>query len=349
MYEYCKSKLSPKCASVYECLLSECSAYSEDIDCGFASTDEVSAAYIALSDDHPELFWLPREYMIKGRIMLGRQKSRIEIKNIYSRSEIRTIIADFERVKAEILRKSALQTLKGNKEKVVCDFILSHTKYEVNNTYNQDSSSAIYKGRAQCSGISKAVKLMLDWVGIDSVFVRGESKSSSTTKPQPHAWNIVFLDGIAYQLDVTFMLGSNRSNSPPFNYSFFNYTDFEMRKLHSWDENAYPVCNREWREGASGPSSPSRPLGAVSAASRPAMIISPNMKSVATMFELKQELKRAVLANRHYLEVFCCMPFEQNELYNKVGNVCKFALKELNVTANVTYTVGGNGVIKIKW
>ena len=55
--------------------------------------------------------------------------------------------------------------------------------------------------RAQCEGIAKAVKVLLNAVDVKCIVVTGESVKSG--KRVPHAWNMVNIDGQPYHFDVT--------------------------------------------------------------------------------------------------------------------------------------------------
>lgn len=55
--------------------------------------------------------------------------------------------------------------------------------------------------KAQCEGIAKAVKVLLNAVDVKCIVVMGDSVKNG--RSVPHAWNIVDIGADPYQLDVT--------------------------------------------------------------------------------------------------------------------------------------------------
>lgn len=84
--------------------------------------------------------------------------------------------------------------------------------------------------RAQCEGIAKAVKVLLNAVDIKCIVVTG--KADGNGQNGPHAWNIVNIDGKAYQLDITWDIGAGGKNKDRMAYDYFNLTDGMMYMDH---------------------------------------------------------------------------------------------------------------------
>lgn len=55
--------------------------------------------------------------------------------------------------------------------------------------------------KAQCEGIAKELKVLLNAVDVKCIVVTGDSVKSGQSVP--HAWNIVNIGEEPYQLDVT--------------------------------------------------------------------------------------------------------------------------------------------------
>lgn len=94
--------------------------------------------------------------------------------------------------------------------------------------------------RAQCEGIAKAVKVLLNAVDVKCIVATGNADGNG--QKGPHAWNIVNIDGNAYQLDVTWDIGAIGKNKDRMAYDYFNLTDEMMNKDHIPDSKL-PVCN----------------------------------------------------------------------------------------------------------
>lgn len=93
--------------------------------------------------------------------------------------------------------------------------------------------------KAQCEGIAKAVKVLLNAVDVKCIVATGETKAHGT--PAAHAWNIVNIDGEPYQLDVTWDIGAMRTGRKSICHDYFNLTDAVMNLEHKSDRK-YPAC-----------------------------------------------------------------------------------------------------------
>ncbi len=134
------------------------------------------------------------------------------------------------------------------KELSLHDYIVNNTRYDYDNYLknNIPESSfneygALVLGVAVCEGYTRAMKLMCDLSGIECIIVTGYSISSGIR--EPHAWNIVKIDGEYYHLDVTNDDGQVASDgSSVLLYDYFNLPDSEMKLYCDWNRTAYPAC-----------------------------------------------------------------------------------------------------------
>jgi hypothetical protein len=146
-----------------------------------------------------------------------------------------------------LLKKEALSITQGiegvqggdeyQKEKVLHDRLINRIVYD--NDYDKNAAIAhsiigvfVFK-KAVCDGISKAMKYLLNRVGIRSIVVDGIGYSG---EEENHAWNIVKINGKAYHLDATW----NIRNEIGIRYDYFNLTDEDIRKDHSFVHKTPP-------------------------------------------------------------------------------------------------------------
>ena len=94
--------------------------------------------------------------------------------------------------------------------------------------------------RAQCEGIAKAVKVLLNAVDVRCIVVTGESVKNG--KRVPHAWNMVNIDGQPYHLDVTWDIGGIGSSFKRIPYDYYNLSDQLIIKEHKADTQL-PTCS----------------------------------------------------------------------------------------------------------
>ena len=126
------------------------------------------------------------------------------------------------------------------KELFVHDFCLANFTYDY--TFNEHSFSPLgllaYK-TGVCEGISRFVKIALDYLRVDCMLVSGTARSTENKPPELHMWNIVSINGNTYHLDVTF----NMSQSTRIKrYDYFNLSDFDIKKDHFITSKA-PKCS----------------------------------------------------------------------------------------------------------
>lgn len=93
--------------------------------------------------------------------------------------------------------------------------------------------------RAQCEGIAKAVKVLLNAVDVKCIVATGIA--TGKRESGPHAWNIVNLDGTAYHMDVTWDIGARQSGTGEIAYDYFNISDELIIKSHKADSKL-PEC-----------------------------------------------------------------------------------------------------------
>ena len=134
------------------------------------------------------------------------------------------------------------------KELRVHDWICQNVEYDYEGTDKDKVSRVIASHnilgvfahhKAQCEGIAKAVKVLLNAVDVKCIVVTGDSIKSGQCVP--HAWNIVDIGGEPYQLDVTWDIGAVKARK--IIYDYFNLTDSLMNLEHR-SENILPKCNK---------------------------------------------------------------------------------------------------------
>ena len=89
------------------------------------------------------------------------------------------------------------------KVKAIYDYICANVEYDFENLNNQEydlkysAYAAMVNGKAVCQGYSNLFYRMALEAGVETRIVTGQSSG------EPHAWNIVKLDGVWYCLDCT--------------------------------------------------------------------------------------------------------------------------------------------------
>ncbi len=146
---------------------------------------------------------------------------------------------------AEAVVKKVAAAVEGksdyDKVKYFHDYVCAHTVYDNENVDNgivTDEASSAYgalvKGVAVCSGYAKAFALLCDAADIDVYYVTGPTEDAY------HAWNTVKVDGVWYQIDLTW---DDREDG--LIYDYFLVTDEYMAQSRDWDKNKIPACTSD--------------------------------------------------------------------------------------------------------
>lgn len=121
--------------------------------------------------------------------------------------------------------------------------IAVHDYLVVNTVYVEDQAEADYlataysvliDGEGQCQGYSEAFTALLMISGIETKVISGDALDSSATY-QPHAWNLVKIDGDWYHADATWDDPIPDTGGSAIHTYLFRSDDFFERD-HSWSD-----------------------------------------------------------------------------------------------------------------
>lgn len=118
------------------------------------------------------------------------------------------------------------------------DYIISNTEYKNrDNERDHNILGPLLDGYAVCEGYAKAFDLFMYAMDIDCILVTGEAG-------EPHAWNIVWIDGVPYHIDLTWddPLGLLGFDSGKISYEYFLLPEAYITKTHSFEVTDYPYC-----------------------------------------------------------------------------------------------------------
>lgn len=170
---------------------------------GYSLTEaQVRTAVKALTDDHPEIFWLT------GTIgyYSGDSTTVIQMYSKYSPEEIDARVNAVRSV-ANAFYATVPDGLSAfEREVMVHDYLIGHVAYDDSvDTINLDNNSpdiytvygAMVNQVAVCEGYARAFQMLMNGLGVDCVGLMGSSQE------QMHMWNAVKTEDGWYQTDVT--------------------------------------------------------------------------------------------------------------------------------------------------
>ena len=160
----------------------------------------------------------------------------ITIEKYYSKEEITKI----NEVADKVIKEKTNNTMPiKEKIKIIHDYIIDNTEYDKlkndnanDTTYkSQTAYGALIEGYATCNGYSDAMAIFLSKINVINYKISNEN----------HIWNLVYLDGTWYHLDLTWDDPISETNTNRDTY--FLITTDELEKLndgtHYYDKKIY--------------------------------------------------------------------------------------------------------------
>lgn len=174
------------------------------------------------NDDYLERSWL--EIKPKAKITVEGIETTMEVTYLTTKAQEEYINSELDKITKSLVNEN-MSTLQ--KVKIINDYIINRYDYD----YTQKSLSvysALTTSVAVCQGYSMTAYKMFNYAGIENRIIVG------TLKGTPHSWNIVKIDGIWYQLDIT------NNDAIEKNKYFLVSDDTLSLNQYSWDKEKYP-------------------------------------------------------------------------------------------------------------
>ncbi len=174
------------------------------------------AARYAFYADHPEMFYvnfqcleirITKDAENKYHAYLGSGRyANYYISGFNNENEVETAIQEFDAKVNEIVEKVNNIQVEANKNKLIQQIKLVHNEIIYNTGYRLESDctegfegflgtpyGALVKNQAVCEGYARALKVVLDKLGINNILVQGTHQSRNAAAV-PHMWNYVEID-----------------------------------------------------------------------------------------------------------------------------------------------------------
>ena len=236
-YEHCDESIK----KIYAEVLLILNAHAEDILVSAKDEDEIATAFKCVFQDHPEIFWISG-YSYCRYSTLGKEYYTFTGKYTHSEAECKSLKS---RISSYITGfKQGIRSGMSDyeKEKYAYEYIAKHTEYDTEAEDNQSILSVFLHGKSVCQGYAKAFQYLLQSVDVPCTMVVGEVYNGDG-----HAWNMVYLDGNYYHVDVTWgdsaLSQSGTPDKDDVNYAYLNVTSQEMALTRKEDNIlALPYC-----------------------------------------------------------------------------------------------------------
>lgn len=231
------------------------------------SVFEINSAVSKIMNDSAELFyvkdcissWAPDKDKSSGTITININYMYPKDKIIQMKNELNS------KIDSIINKEVQMDMSSSTKELMLHDYIVMNTTYkseesssdssltelinrlkDLGSTLNGSSDSGVgsvpgelstsysvlVKGRGDDRGYARAMKQLLNKVGIECMVVEGTE----------YTWNIVKVEGDYYHLDASADKMNNEEEIEVLTHDYFNIPDLEMTKYYEWDKSKYPAC-----------------------------------------------------------------------------------------------------------
>lgn len=233
---YCYREISEHQKKIYRIILTAARNMTEGFfTVGYYSENiqtDIAIAYQAVSNDNPELFWLPYSYLING-VSEGSEKVSIALSYnseahscsyLIQRSEQEQMSRRLEAAASEIISKAADHS-RFEAEIILHDELCKRVVYTSGEAEGlvYTAFGALVNGKAVCEGYARAMQLLCGKLGIPCILVFGESRGTG------HMWNLIDPGDGWYHLDVTW---DDNADGKPY-YLYFNLNDDEISDDHT--------------------------------------------------------------------------------------------------------------------
>lgn len=195
---------------------------------GKATTAEVSKAFDAVLAGDDYLKFAIRSY--RFAVSTDRRASTLTFTMKYWENAAQTAYVNAR--SKEILAKIVTKDMNAHqKVKAIHDWVLLNVAYD-RTLVRHSAYDALKSGLTVCQGYATLTYRLLTDAGIPARIVEG------TVNTGAHAWNLVKLDGVWYQLDTTFddPVPDVKGRTT---YGYYLVTDGQLGRDHSW-KTGYP-------------------------------------------------------------------------------------------------------------
>ena len=196
--EYYFSTLSEEEKRCYREMLRGIREREEKFYITLSGDAQVNHVYKALLFDHPELYWVHNREHVYRTVYGDSDYCLFTPGYTYTEQEMRQIDTAMEEAYLELC--AMIPEGAGEYEKIsrTYAYVIDRTDY-VPSEHDQSIAGVFWKNEAVCAGYAGAIQYLLERMGIECLYVEGNSEGSE----EGHAWNIVNIEGNYYYIDAT--------------------------------------------------------------------------------------------------------------------------------------------------
>ena len=232
--------LNEKEKKAYEGLIQASEKLEGSVTVDLDSEEQAQHVYCAAEFDHPEYYWLQGGYSYHYD-----DSGKVNLMEFSVPEDAEEMISRLDSTADSVIRQIPEETSDNEYETIkwFYEYLIQTVDYQ-HASNDQIASSALLDHRSVCAGYSRAFKLLCDKAGIDCIVVFGMCQSPKDKEPDSHVWNMVFIDGTSFWVDVTWG-DTFFSDMEPWTdglicYDYLCSLDKSLLKDHTI--NYYPCC-----------------------------------------------------------------------------------------------------------
>ena len=172
----------------------------------------------------------------------------VNIEYLYDRNQLQTINEKIDEImKQNLTSEMDLQ----EKIKVLHDYIINNTKYDVTRNENGESKyqsyiayGPLFEGFATCNGYTDAMALFLTKLGIKNYKI-ATTPTSEAKDTEGHVWNAVYLENKWLHLDLTWDDPVSTDNKDYLQHKYFLVNNEALKKA---DEGEVEVLEHNFKK-----------------------------------------------------------------------------------------------------
>lgn len=192
------------------------------------NADEAKMLIEVLRYECPELIQLDNRtsYSIYSKSNLKTQINSLGLEYIMTKEEYSSCLAACNEV-VESIAMNTLNLSDEQKEIKAYEYIVKNTLYDADALHASTAYGALIQKKAKCDGISLAMKMIMDKMGVSCVVVPGIEDGETIG----HAWNIIKINGNYYDLDITTDVGMENQDGIML-YPAYNVSSTWIRSIY---------------------------------------------------------------------------------------------------------------------
>jgi len=211
---------------IYNCIIN----YNKSVVLTTTDEDVLATAYEAMMADYGNLFWV-NGYQYNS-YTTGEKVESLEFLPRYTMTEQqkKAYQSSVDEAVSQWLSGISTDASDFDKALYVFETLIEKVDYKEDSKENQNILSVFLYNETVCQGYADAAWYLLDQLGIRSTIISG------TANNENHAWNLVYLDGAYYFMDVTWgnskYLNQNQDTTKRVNYAYMAMTSEEISQNH---------------------------------------------------------------------------------------------------------------------